>query len=99
MPKRPASLGSATRNKKTYTPETGSNRVDKAAGASKPPHTPARQSLGKGGARHIPHYLDRHEDYVTVSGPFLRELSTFGWLQEGLGAAGMFFSLVHFGYL
>jgi hypothetical protein len=35
------------------------------------------------GARHIPHYVDQHEDYVPVSRPLLRELSSFGWLQEG----------------
>jgi hypothetical protein len=43
------------------------------------------------GARHIPHYSDQHENYITVSPSILRELSTFGWLQEGLGAAGTFF--------
>ena len=46
---------------------------------------------GGAGARHIPHYVDLHEDYVPVSRPLLKELSTFGWLQEGAGAAGMFF--------
>ena len=43
------------------------------------------------GARHIPHYLEQHEDYVPVNRPLLRELSSFGWLQEGCGAAGTFF--------
>jgi len=43
------------------------------------------------GARHIAHYHDQHEDYVPVSRPLLQELSTFGWLQEGAGGAGMFF--------
>jgi hypothetical protein len=43
------------------------------------------------GARHIPHYVDQHEDYVPVSRLLLRELSSFGWLQEGCGAAGTFF--------
>ncbi len=43
------------------------------------------------GARHIPHYLDQHEEYIPVSRPLLEELSTFGWLQEGAAAAGTFF--------
>jgi len=48
-------------------------------------------SLGEAGARHIPHYHDLHEDYVPVNRPLLRDLSSYGWLQEGVGAAGMFF--------
>jgi len=43
------------------------------------------------GARHIPRYLDKHEEYVPVSRPLLRELSTLALLQEGVGAAGAFF--------
>jgi hypothetical protein len=64
--------------------------------APEPEAPPAARQGGSGylapsGARHIPHYHDLHEDYVPVSRPILRELSTFGWLQEGAGAAGMFF--------
>ena len=59
---------------------------------NKPQTSPGeQQSAGAAGARHIPHYHDQHEDYVPVSRPLLNELSTFGWLQEGAGAAGMFF--------
>jgi|ERR1700749_2557367 len=48
-------------------------------------------SNGSLGARHVPHYHDRHEDYVPVSRPVLLELSVLGWLQEGAGAVGTFF--------
>jgi hypothetical protein len=36
-------------------------------------------------------YHDQYEDYVSMSRPLLRELSSFGWLQEWSGAGGMFF--------
>lgn len=41
-------------------------------------------------AKHIPHYHDTHEDYVSVSKARLREISTVGALQEGAGGLGVF---------
>lgn len=69
-------------------PETGGSRSDSSHISSPAPKPRGEKQRG---ARHIPHYYDQHEDYVPVSRPLLRELSTFGWLQEGAGAAGMFF--------
>lgn len=75
-----AAAFSERKNEKTSEPTAVSNTTEKKA--------PSRKA---GGARHIAHYHDQHEDYIPVSRSLLRELSSFGWLQEGAGAAGMFF--------
>ena len=43
------------------------------------------------GARHMPTYLDTQAEYIAVRKNDLEEIGEFGWLQEGAGAAGMFF--------
>jgi hypothetical protein len=46
---------------------------------------------GGAGAQHTPIYRDSSAEYVAVRKSDLREISQFGWLEEGAGAAGMFF--------
>jgi hypothetical protein len=53
--------------------------------------SPGISASGGTGAQHNPIYLDSSAEYVAVRKSDLRELSTFGWLQEGAGAVGMFF--------
>jgi len=67
---------------------SSSNKVDIGSQSSKHKR---KYGSNRGGAKHIARYHDRHEDYIPVSPQHLRELSTFGWLQEGAGAVGMFF--------
>jgi hypothetical protein len=62
--------------------------VNEGSGAATQSPEPAE---GGTGARYIPHYHDRHEDHVSVSPSDLRRLSDFALLQEGVGAAGVFF--------
>ena len=43
------------------------------------------------GARAFAHYEDHHESYKLVTQDDLREISGFGWIQQGLLSAGAFF--------
>jgi hypothetical protein len=43
------------------------------------------------GARHHPTYVDTQAEYVAVRKSDLRDISQFGWLEEGAGAVGVFF--------
>lgn len=44
-----------------------------------------------GGAQHTPTYIHSTAEYVAVRKSDLREISEFGWLEEGAGAVGLFF--------
>lgn len=43
------------------------------------------------GAQAFAHYEDRHERYILMTRDDLREIRTFGWLQEAIFGVGMFF--------
>lgn len=43
------------------------------------------------GAQHNPTYVHSTAEYVAVRRSDLREIAQFGWLEEGVGAAGVFF--------
>jgi hypothetical protein len=45
----------------------------------------------QGGAQAVPHYRDRHEEYMLVTKDDLREIRALGWLQQTLFGAGTFF--------
>lgn len=47
---------------------------------------------GGSGSQFKHRYYDRTEDVVPVTRSDLREIAEFGWLEEGVGAAGMFFA-------
>lgn len=57
--------------------------------SSRPPR-PALRAKGGEGARVHAHYQDRHEEYVLVTRDDLREIRTFGWMQQVLFGIGMF---------
>src|SRR5262245_53097634 len=45
----------------------------------------------KEGAKAVPYYHDRHEEYELVTRDDLREIRAFGWLQQSLFGVGAFF--------
>jgi hypothetical protein len=49
-------------------------------------HTPETH-----GAHAVPHYRDRHEEYLLVTRDDLREIRNFGWFQQTLFGVGTFF--------
>lgn len=60
--------------------------------APQPLPAPANSTTSGGtGAQHNPTYQDTTAEYIAVRKSDLRELSTFGWLEEGIGGVGMFF--------
>jgi hypothetical protein len=58
---------------------------DTPLGASK------KRENTKHGAQAVPHYEDRHEDYILVTADDLREIRAFGWLQQSIFGTGAFF--------
>jgi hypothetical protein len=77
MPRSPSSRGSGVGNKpSTKVVGTPSEPTDNPAGT---------------GAQHNPVYRDTSAEYMAVRHSDLREIARFGWLEEGVGAAGMFF--------
>jgi tetrahydromethanopterin S-methyltransferase subunit C len=50
-----------------------------------------RKGISRIGARYLPQYRDTRGEHILVSRADLRDVSTYGWLQEGVGGIGMFF--------
>src|SRR5262245_45129227 len=48
-------------------------------------------SIAEGGSKVVPHYRDRHVEYVPVTREDLREIWAFGWLEQTLFGVGTFF--------
>ena len=46
---------------------------------------------GAAGAQHTPTYIHSTAEYIAVRRSDLRDIAKFGWLEEGVGAWGMFF--------
>jgi hypothetical protein len=79
-------------------PRSPSPRAGGTGAASKPrvevpPSSTANSTLTSAGtgAQHNPIYRDTSAEYLAVRRSDLREIARFGWLEEGTGAAGMFF--------
>lgn len=75
-------------------PDEKSNR-DSALSSARHRRAPTHRTKDntateKTGAVHRPTYLDSTQEYALVSRRDLIELSQFGWLQHGCGAAGVF---------
>jgi hypothetical protein len=51
----------------------------------------AAGTTAKKSSKHVPTYQDSTAGYIAVRKTDLREISKFGWLEEGIGAGGMFF--------